>query len=211
MKTQKIVLALALATVTPAVLSAQDYVGGPGSKMLYIADNALARIRQHERNQERNQEPAPQNKTTTTTTPTTAPTTNPLSSVNLYPYGPEGHAMLAGEIALSRLSARRQERRANRRANGNQNTPAPSNTSRSNRSSEHSPYLGLQSHHERDARQDSTPAPSHVQDADALNRNHQVTLDSRTADRSTKKTNNTFRYYLNEVGRAIANEAPYMK
>ena len=58
MKTQKIVLALALVAVTPAVLAAQDYVCGPGSKMSYIADNALARIRQnHKESNPQNQNP----------------------------------------------------------------------------------------------------------------------------------------------------------
>ena len=52
---------------------------------------------------------------------------------------------------------------------------------------------------------------THIQDIDTVSRNHQATLDERTADKSTKKTNSGFRQLLREVGEAIAQEAPFMK
>ena len=169
MKTKTIVLALALAAVTPAVVSAQEYVGGPGSKMLYIADNALARIRGNNTTQNQ-QNPVLQEKQ------------NPAPKV----------------------------KKNNKKAN----TPA-ANTTR--RTSSYNPYVGPEGHRAacgnavRDARRDSTPVPSHVRDIDSVSTNHQVTLDGKTAQKSSNKTNRSFRQLLGEVGQAIAQEAPFIK
>ena len=210
MKTQKIVLALALVAVTPAVLAAQDYVGGPGSKMSYIADNALARIRQnHKESNPQNQNPvkqqtvAPQQQNTAQQRHTTD--TTPA----YYPYaGREGHMMALENLGRSH-SSRPQTVTTTRNNNAGSNNKA-ANT--------YNPYVGPEGHRAaignavRDARQDSTPVvQNYVRDLDTVSRNHQVTLSDKTAERSTKKTDRTFRYYLNEIGQAIAQEAPYMK
>ena len=196
MKTQKIVLALALVAVTPAVLSAQDYVGGPGSKMSYIADNALARIRQHhkesnpqDQNPVKNQQTVePQQQTVQQAK--TADTT-PAPAYYLYA-GPDGHAYLAGELAS-------EKRQANRRKTTSSNSDATAHKTTQT------------SNTVKDARNTTPAVPNHVRDLDTVARNNQATLNNKTADRSAKKTNNTFLYYLNEVGKAIAQEAPYMK
>lgn len=201
MKTQTIVLALALVAVTPAVLAAQDYVGGPGSKMLYIADNALARIRENHResNSQQNpvtQTPAPQQQSTAQTS---------KQEVYSYAYtGREGHMAALGFLFTKPKST------PTTQTPKNEKKPATTNTNRTNNT--YNPYVGPEGHRAamgnavRDARHDSTPAaPTYVKDLDTVAKNHQVTLDNKAADRSTKKTNNTFRYYLNEVGKAIAN------
>ena len=204
MKTQKIVLALALVAVTPAVLSAQDYVGGPGSKMSYIADNALARIRENNRANNERQNPVTQKPATQVKTNDTTPA--------YYPYaGREGH-MMALENLGKNHSSRPQEKKETPK-----NTPATVNTPRT--SNTYNPYVGPEGHRAamgnavRDARHDSTPAatPNYVRDLDTVARNNQASLSTKKEERSNKNTHNTFRYYLNEVGRAIANEAPYMK
>ena len=209
MKTQKIVLVLALAAVTPAVLSAQDYVGGPGSKMSYIADNALARIRQnHKESNPQTQEPVKQQ----TVAPQQQNTAKPADTTPVYyPYGGrEGH-MLALEN-LGKKKENKQKKDTPQAKPVNDTTPA-ANTQRTR--SNYNPYVGPEGHRAaignavRDARQDSTP--THIQDIDTVSRNHQATLDQRTADKSTKKTNGNFRQWLGEVGRAIAQEAPFMK
>lgn len=211
MKTQKIVLALALVAVTPAVLSAQDYVGGPGSKMSYIADNALARIRQnHKESNPQDQNPAKQEQTAAPQQQTTVRQSKTADTTPAYyPYaGREGHMM-----ALENLGRRRNN------SSQTKTTPRNNNTVSTNRATNtYNPYVGPEGHRAalgnavRDARQDTTPAvPNHVRDIDTVARNHQATLNNKTADRSAKKTNRTFRYYLNEIGQAIAQEAPYMK
>lgn len=213
MKTQKIVLALALVAVTPAVLAAQDYVGGPGSKMSYIADNALARIRKnHKESNPQDQNPVKQQNTTnqqaTAQQEKTADTT-PVPAY--YPYGgPDGHAYLAGELAAEK----RQKRQANRRKNTSTNSNA---TTHRTTTSTYYPYTWPEGHRAalgnapRDARHDSTNVPTHVRDIDSISTNHKVNLNSKESDRSVKQTNKTFRYYLNEIGHAIAQETPYMK
>ena len=124
MKTQKIVLALALAAVvTPAVVSAQDvHFGGTNDKMLYISDRALTRIREnHSVNNQQKQEPKKQTQQPQPSQPpkkTNTPTrTAPTNAYN-YP-GPEGKAMLAGELFWQHISERRQQRRAKKQANNN--------------------------------------------------------------------------------------------
>ncbi len=217
MKTQKIVLALALVAVTPAVLSAQDYVGGPGSKMSYIADNALARIRQnHKESNPQDQNPVKQQNTTnqqaTAQQEKTADTT-PVPAY--YPYGGlDGHAYLAGELAAEK----RQKRQENRRKNTSSNTDTTTHKATQTRpSSTYNPYGGPDGHRyalgnaARDARHNSNPVPTHVKDIDTVARNHQVTLNNKTADKSAKQTNKTFRYYLGEIGQAIVQEARYSK
>ena len=214
MKTQKIVLALALVAVTPAVLAAQDYVGGPGSKMSYIADNALERIRQnHKESNTQDQNPVKKQQTVEPQqTVQQAKTANTTPAYYLYG-GPDGHAYLAGELAA-------EKRQSNIRKNTSTNSNATTHrTTQTRPSSTYNPYVSPEGHRaalgnaQRDARHeyDSTNVPSHVRDIDTVSTNHQVTLNEKKADKSAKKTNNTFRYYLNEVGHAIAQEAPYMK
>ena len=200
MKTKTIVLALALAAVTPAVVSAQENVyTGPGSKIFYISDNALARIRQNASNPKK-QEPKPEKKATTvTSTPTYT-----------YAYaGREGHAMLAGETLLSRLSARRQDRRVKRQKN---TQPVTTN----NTTNTYNPYIGREGHMmalgaRYDRSQTTSPAPTYVTDSATISNNHQVTLSDKAEERNAKRTNSTFRQILREVGNAIVQEAPYMK
>ncbi len=214
MKTQKIVLALALVAVTPAVLSAQDYVGGPGSKMSYIADNALARIRQnHKESNPQDQNPV-KNQQTVEPQQQTVQQAKPADTTPVpayYPYGGrEGH-MLALENLGKNQTAKPQEKREK-----TQNTPTVSSTHKT--SNNYNPYVGPEGHRAaignavRDARHDTTPAvPNHVRDLDTVATNHRVTLNSKQSDKSAKKTNNTFVQYLQLVGKAIADEAPYMK
>ena len=61
----------------------------------------------------------------------------------------------------------------------------------------------------RDARQN--PTPTYAKDANSLETNHQVSLDAKKADKSAKKSNNSVRRYMKEIGQAIAQEAPYTK
>ncbi len=209
MKTQKIVLALALVAVTPAVLSAQDYVGGPGSKMSYIADNALARIRQnHKESNPQDQNPVKNQQTVEPQQQTVQQAKTVDTTPAYYPYaGREGHMM-----ALENLGRRRNN------SSQTKTTPRNNNTVSTNRATNtYNPYVGPEGHRAalgnavRDARDTTPTVPNHVRDIDTVARNHQATLNNKTADRSAKKTNRTFRYYLNEVGHAIAQEAPYMK
>ena len=191
MKTQTIVLALALVAVTPAVLAAQDYVGGPGSKMSYITDNALARIRQnHHVNNQQTQEPQRQEPQAQTQQPqqqqprqTTTPTrTEPVNAYN-YP-GPEGKAMLAGELFWQRISERRQQRRARKQAN--------------NRHS-----------------QSNNNVPTYIRDANSIANNHQVATNESNVERSERQRNSNFNQTVREIGQLIGEslirEAPYMK
>ena len=211
MKTKTIVLALALAAVTPAALSAQDYVGGPGSKMSYIADNALARIREnHKENNPQNQNPVKQEQTAEPQQQPTVQQSKPADTTPAYyPYaGREGHMM-----ALENLGRKKENRPQTTTTPRNNNTVSTNRTANT-----YNPYTGPEGHRAalgnavRDARQDSTPAvPNHVRDLDTVSRNHQATLNNKTAERSAKKTNNTFLRYLQIVGEAVAQEAPYMK
>ncbi|MBQ3933982.1 MAG: hypothetical protein II726_02190 [Elusimicrobiaceae bacterium] len=215
MKTQKIVLALALVAVTPAVLSAQDFVGGPGSKMSYIADNALARIRQnHKESNPQDQNPVKNQQTVEPQqTVQQAKTADTTPAYYLYG-GPQGHAYLAGELASEKI----QKRQSNKRKNTSNNTDTTTHKATQTRTtSTYNPYVGPEGHRAalgnavKDAR-DTTPAvPNHVRDIDTVARNHQATLNNKTADKSAKQTNKTFRYYLNEIGQALAQEAPFMK
>ncbi len=210
MKTQKIVLALALVAVTPAVLSAQDYVGGPGSKMSYIADNALARIRQnHKESNPQDQNPVKQQNTTNqqaTEQQVKPADTTPAPAY--YPYAwSEGHMLVHADLHKNK-SSRPQRNKTDNKAN---------TTTTRRTASTYNHYAGPDGHRyalgnaARDARHDTTPVPTHVKDIDTLSTNHKVTLNNKAADKSAKQTNKTFRYYLNEIGQAIAQEAPYMK
>lgn len=213
MKTQKIVLALALAAVvTPAVVSAQDYVGGPGSKMLYIADNALERIRGNHRQQN----PVQQQKTSAPQQQTAEPRTQATTQANredVYSYaytGREGHMAALGFL-FTKPRNNRQDRSETKPTTNN----TPNVTRQSNNT--YNPYVGPEGHrmaignYVRDAKQDTTPAPAYVRDIDTVATNHQVTLNTKQADRSTRETNSTFRQILRDVGQAIVQEAPYMK
>ena len=200
MKTQKIVLALALAAVTPAVVSAQEYVGGPGSKMSYIADNALARIRENNKNKNQ-QEPVQKKQHDTTSIYTSVPA--------YYPYGGrEGHMTVQDDV----------HKKNNNKHHKDTTKKKPSASDISNKTnSNYNPYIGREGHMMavgnavRDARRNSTPVPTHVKDIDTVSTNHQVTLDGKTAEKSAKKTNSGFRQLLSEVNQAIAQEARYSK
>ena len=220
MKTQKIVLALALVAVTPAVLAAQENGNaynkstneviasnnqqtssayfGPGTRMLYVADNALARIRKnHQEQKQEKQEPVQTKKNDTTP----APAYNPYS-------GPEGHMLVHADLHKNK-SGRPQRDTTDRKTS--------SATTTHKTSSNYNPYVGPEGHRAaignavRDAKHDSTTVPTHVRDIDTLSTNHQVILNSKTADKSARNTNKTFRHYLNEIGQAIAQEARYSK
>lgn len=220
MKTQKIVLALALAAVTPAVLAAQEngnaynkgtneviatnnqqtstlYVG-PGSKIGYIADNALTRIRsqhqsetQSEPNEQSNARKQQRNAGTQTqnndTLPEAKPSNNttqrPTSSYNPYG-GPDGHAYLAGENLSSRLSARRQQRKAEKQTQKNDTVTTKSNT---------------------------TPVQNLTRATDSLVRDGQLTINNKQLEKNARETHSAIYECLSKIGHAIAQEAPYMK
>ncbi|MBO4707278.1 MAG: hypothetical protein J5594_01800 [Elusimicrobiaceae bacterium] len=211
MKTQKIVLALALVAVTPAVLAAQDYVGGPGSKMLYIADNALSRIRestkeQNDKNEPQKQEPVQKKQNDTTVNYATVPA--------YYPYGGrEGHMLVQEDVHKKKNN--KHHRDTTDRKN-NTRTHERTDTATRRTSSTYT-YTGIEGHRAalgnavRDAKRDSTPVPTHVKDLDTVSKSHQVTLDKKTENKNTKQTHKTFRSYLNEIGNAVIQEIPYMK
>lgn len=207
MKTQKIVLALALVAVTPAVLSAQDYVGGPGSKMSYIADNALTRIRKNhqENNQNQDKQEPVQNKQ--------HDTTSIYASVPAYyPHGGrEGHMLVQDDVHKNK------ETKHHKVTTNKKTNTTNKKTDTTYRTTSSYDYTGPEGHRAaignavRDARRDSTVVPTHVRDIDTLSTNHKVTLSGKSADKSAKQTNKTFRYYLGEIGQAIAQEARYSK
>ena len=215
MTTQKIVLALALAAVvTPAVVSAQENVYvGPGSKMLYISDNALARIRGNYKEQQ-NPVKQPQNQTQTPQQQTVEPKPQATTQANregVYSYaytGREGHMAALGFL-FTKPRNNRQDRSETKPTTNN----TPNVTRQSNNT--YNPYVGPEGHrmatgnYVKDAKKDTTP--NYVRDIDTISRNHQVTLDTKTADRNSRRTNNGVRQILREVSQAIAQEAPYMK
>lgn len=228
MKTQKIVLALALAAVTPAVLAAQENGNaynkstneviapttqqtsiasfGPEGKLLSLADNTLAKIRQNhkerkQRKEQQKQEPDTVQTKQNDTTHTSA----------YYPYGgPEGHMLVRADLHKNQ-SSRPQRDTTNKKT--------PSTTNRTTNT--YNPYVGPEGHRMaignavRDAKQDTTPVPTHVKDIDTVSTNHQVTLDEKKADKSAKRTNNTFQQNRKTFGQIIreeiSNEAPYEK
>ncbi|MBO7604872.1 MAG: hypothetical protein J6S61_00190 [Elusimicrobiaceae bacterium] len=189
MKTQKIVLALALVAVTPAVLSAQDYVGGPGSKMSYIADNALARIRKNhqENNQNQDKQEPVQNKQ--------HDTTSIYASVPAYyPYGGrEGHMTVQDDVHKNK-SSRPKKDTVKYKPTGSYHFTSPEG---------HRAALGNAAWEARHEKRDSTSVPTLVRDIDTVSKNHQVTLDSKKADKSAKQTNKTFRDSLGEYGKQV--------
>ena len=230
MKTQKIVLALALAAVTPAVLAAQEngnaynkstneviasnnqqasslYVG-PGSKIGYIADNALTRIRTKHQSKKQNEPTEKQEKKT-------SPQVNVAADAYRYG-GPDGHALLAGENLSARLSARRQQRKAEKQKQAQQvkttdTVPVKRNNTTPQTSNDYNQYVGPEGHRAagfgnavRDAKHDSTTVPTHVKDIDTVARNHQVTLNSKTAENSAKKSNGNFRQWIINAKEVIA-------
>ena len=190
---KKIVLALALAAVTPAVLVAQENGNaynqnnneviapttqtepvsianyGPEGKALALSDLALARIRAKHANevkQEQTQKKTkPSKEEPTNTTPTASrPTANTYN-----PYtGREGHMMAPGNYVRD---LKQQER------------------------------------------QDTTP--SYIREVDTIANNHHVVLDNRTTERSVKSRGSSFRRTVYEVasiiGQSLAQQAPYDK
>lgn len=184
MKTQKIVLALALA-VTPAVLFAQEngnaynnqnnkevivaqnpkqeacFFGSEG-KMLKLSELTLAKIRTNRAAKKKAKEEKPRVKTDTTE--------NPHNAYYVYG-GREGHMM-----ALENLSKRE-----------------------------------IKKDSVKEEVRDTIP--TYIKDADTISRNHQTVLigDSNSVKKSIKQRNNTFRYYVKIVTETLAQDAPYEK
>lgn len=197
MKTQKIVLALALVAVTPAVLAAQDYVGGPGSKMSYIADNALERIRQnHKESNTQDQNPV-KNQQTVEPQQTVQQTKTANTTPAYYPYSwSEGHMLVRENLKKPKTDTVKYKSTGSYQYTGPEGHRAAIGNAK--RDAKHEKY-------------EPKSVPSHVKDIDTIATNHQVTLDNKKAEKSAKKTNKTFRNYLSEIAQAIAQEAPYMK
>ena len=177
---KKIVLALALVAVTPAVLVAQENGNaynkstneviasntktqqlassayfGPGSKILYVSDNALERIRQQYKTKKQNKPQKTQKTVQQTKTIDTTPA--------YYVYaGREGHMM------------------------------ALENLGKSNKNK---------------AKKDTVP--TYIKDAETISRNDSVNLGNNNKDliKSEKKRNSTFRYYVKLVTESITQNA----
>ena len=193
MKTQNIVLALALAAVTPAVLAAQEN----GNAYNQSTNEVIA-------------------------------TNTQTQQASITSFGPEGKVLSLAELTLAKIRQNREERRQRREARrqeGNQSTEAqrqvsnqePAQQRRTTNPPAYYPYGGREGHMmglellSNKTTQDTTPTPTYIRDIDTVSRNHQVTLDSKAADTSAKKTNSTFGEYLREVNQAIIREAPFMK
>ena len=186
MKTQKIVLALALA-VTPAVLVAQENGNaynnqnnkevivaqapkqeasffGPEGKILSLSERTLARIKaRHEARKQAQAQKPQQIKTAADTA------ANPHNAYYAYG-GREGHMMALGNLPRE---------------------SAPEKT-------------------KNDTVTDTIPA--YIKDADTISRNQTVIIgDSKSVNKSVKERNNTFRHYVKLVGESLAQDAPYMK
>ena len=182
---KKIVLALALAAVTPAVLVAQENGNaynqskneviasntrteassvnyGVEGKALYHADLALAKIRANRIAKEKEAK-------TQTPVQTQAPAQEPQATtlaskrVNIddsyFHTGREGHMMALGH-------------------GWNNNT-----------------------------KHDTTPVPTYVKEADTLSHNHQVVVNADSSNKSVKKRNSAFRRYAHEIAQSIIRNA----
>ena len=230
---KKIVLALALAVVTPAVLVAQENGNaynqngneviapstptqtssvnyGLEGKALYHADLALARIRANRIAKEKEaQTQAP----VQTQAPAQEPQATTLASnrVNIddsyFHTGREGHMMALGHPKKG--------------SNTPQNSPAPATkpeqaatpVTTQRTISTYNPYTGREGHMMapgnavRDAIQEqqrqAAPIPTYVRDADTVSNNHQVVLNSRSNERVVKNRNSSFRRNLRQVGYAV--------
>lgn len=226
---KKIVLALALAAVTPAVLVAQENGNaynqntneviapsnptqqasivnfGPEGKLLSLADLTLAKIRSH-------REARAAAKAARAATPEQTEVTDIPNKSNTVYYayaGREGHMM-----ALENLG----QKKSTKPQRVDTTTTTPVTTQRTNVT--YNPYVGPEGHRMaignavRDARQD-TAAPAYIREADTISNNHQVVLNSRSSEKSVKRSNSSFRKTLREVGsaigHAIAQQAQYEK
>lgn len=192
---KKIVLALALAAVTPAVLVAQENGNaynqntneviasntqtqtssvnyGLEGKALYHSDLALAKIRA-ERVAREKQEQTPTQPAKHTTAAPVQPAATPAKTssqpVSITEYGPEGKMLSLSNRVLERRAKEQQE----------------------------------------------NAVPTYVKEADTISSNHQVVLNSKSSEKSVKKSNSSFRRTLREVGsaigHAIAQQAQYEK
>jgi len=185
MKTQKIVLALALA-VTPVVVVAQQndnaynnqnnkevivaqntkietaFFGSEG-KMLSVSELTLAKIKARRAANKKEKKETPRVAANDTYT-------NPHNSYYVYS-GREGHMM-----ALENLSKKPSKR-------------------------------DIVKEEKRDT------VPTYIKEADTISRNHQTTLigDNNSIKKSIKQRNNTFSYYVKLVGKTIIEEAKQEK
>ncbi len=184
MKTQKIVLALALA-VTPVVLVAQEndnaynnqnhkevivaqnprqeasFFGSEG-KMLNVSELTLQKIRAHRAARKKAKAQTPR---VANVTPE-----NPHNAYYVYG-GREGHMMALGNLGKREIKKDTVREEA------------------------------------RDT------IPTYIHDADTISRNHQTVLigDSNSVKKSIKQRNNAFRYYVKIVTETLAQDAPYEK
>ena len=221
---KKIVLALALTVVTPAVLVAQENGNaynqssneviapvvptqtasittfGPEGKMLSLADLTLAKIRAH-REARRNTNP--------TQTAYTEPVSNPHNAYYVYA-GSEGKMMLHSEIAHS--NSRPTTKPADAQTTV---TTAPARTTPVNTdflyTGREGHMMALEQLRHNNAERDTTPVPTYVVEADTLSNNHQVVTNIGSSNKSVKKRNSVFRRFANEVAQSIIRNAQYEK
>ncbi len=227
MKTQKIVLALALVAVTPAVLAAQENGNaynkstneviapapqtasiasfGPEGKLLSLADNTLARIRQNRQERKQHKEQQKQEPVQTKQDTTPVP--------SYYPYGGrEGHM-----LALENLGQKKNNRPQNTKTKQKHHSDSITNK----RTNTYNPYVGPEGHrmatgnYVRDVKHDTTPAPTYVIDTTTVSNNHQVVTDEKAIAKNVKKTNSNFQQETKTIaqliGEAIISESSYTK
>jgi len=206
---KKIVLALALAVVTPAVLAAQENGNaynqneneviaqkpqsepvsitsyGPEGKMLSLSDRALARIRQNRIKKE--QEEAQKVQTPQVQEPQKQKAQRPLKQTEATPVKtksePVSITSYGPEGKMLSVADRAQERKARNNAQQQQEQEAPVTT--------------------------------YVKEADTVANNHQVVLTNKAANKSAKKRNSSFlrtvRSAGSAIGHALAANAQYEK
>lgn len=220
---KKIVLALALTVVTPAVLVAQENGNaynqssneviapvvptqtasiasfGPEGKMLSLADLTLAKIRAH-RAAKKAEKPQTQKVKTDTTS-------NPHNAYYVYSAS-EGKMMIHSDLPATNSRPKREK-----------NTPAANtDTARNTQSNNYYEYTGREGHMmalghgwNNDTKHDTTPIPTYVKEADTLSHNHQVVVNADSSNKSVKKRNTAFRRFANEVAQSIIRNAQYEK
>ena len=233
---KKIVLALALAVVTPAVLVAQENGNaynqngneviaqstqsepasitsyGPEGKMLSLSDRALARIRQNRIKKEQEE----QQKTQAPQEPEKQANTEPAKSnidESAFFVGREGHMMALGNLGQKGNHNQQNTVRPAKKA-----PAATTNTQRP--ASNFNPYVGPEGHrmatgnYVREAKKEA-PVATYVREADNVAHNHQVVLSQKASQKSTKKRNSSFlrtvRSAGSAIGHALAANAQYEK
>ena len=230
---KKIVLALALAVVTPAVLVAQEngnaynqnnneviapntqtqqasiVTYGPEGKILSLADLTLAKIRANRVNREKAEAQEPQAPVQKTEA---APASN-KANIDEFTFlvGREGHMMALGNLG-QKTSRKPQSSTAPAAATVATPASTPTTPTKSQKTtSTYNPYVGPEGHrmatgnYVRDAReeQEAAPIPTYVHDADTVSNNHQVVLSEKATQKSTKSRNSSFRRNLVALGSAV--------